>query len=119
MPHLRLALILCGQKLVEMGALDSPEDVVYFKYNEFRVFMGNPAGMDGKALVAGRRAEQDKAYTFRPKSWIGTCTPTQLAFPYLNLWGFPDSSTASPRRSKARSTASPPPPVSSKAPPRS
>ena len=88
--HLRMALILCGQKLVEMGALDSPEDVVYFKYNEFRVFMGDPKAMDGRAIVAKRRAEQDKAYTIRPKEWIGTCTPTQLAFPYLNLWGFPD-----------------------------
>jgi phosphohistidine swiveling domain-containing protein len=88
--HLLMALILCGKKLVETGDLDSAEDVVYFKYNEFRVFMGNPKGMDGKAIVAGRRAEQEKAYTFRPKEWIGTCTPTQLAFPYLNLWGFPD-----------------------------
>jgi pyruvate,water dikinase len=88
--HLRMALILCGKKLVEMGALDSAEDVVFFKYNEFRVFIGNPAGMDGKKLVAERRAAQEKAYTVRPKEWIGTCTPTQLAFPYLNLWGFPD-----------------------------
>ena len=88
--HVRMALILCGQKLVEMGALDSAEDVVYFKYNEFRVFMGDPKAMDGRALVARRKAEQEKAYTIRPKEWIGTCTPTQLAFPYLNLWGFPD-----------------------------
>jgi phosphohistidine swiveling domain-containing protein len=88
--HLRMALVLCGQKLVEMGALEAADDVVFFKYNELRVFMGNPSGMDGKALVAGRKAEREKAYTFRPKEWIGTCTPTQLAFPYLNLWGFPD-----------------------------
>jgi len=100
--HLRMALILCGQKLVEMGVLDSPEDVVYFKYNEFRVFMGNPSGMDGRALVAERRAAQDKAYTFRPKSWIGTCTPTQLAFPYLNLWGFPDKFTRKPSTVKGQ-----------------
>ena len=88
--HVRMALVLCGQKLVEMGALDSPDDVVYFKYNEFRVFMGDPKAMDGRKIVAERKAAQDKAYTFRPKEWIGTCTPTQLAFPYLNLWGFPD-----------------------------
>jgi len=88
--HLRMALILCGRKLVELGALEDAGDVVYFKYNELRVFMGNPAGMDGKGLVAQRKAEREKAYTFRPKEWIGTCTPTQLAFPYLNLWGFPD-----------------------------
>jgi phosphohistidine swiveling domain-containing protein len=88
--HVRMALILCGQKLVEAGALDSAEDVVYFRYNEFRVFMGDPKAMDGRAIVAQRKAEQEKAYTFRPKEWIGTGTPTQLAFPYLNLWGFPD-----------------------------
>jgi phosphoenolpyruvate synthase/pyruvate phosphate dikinase len=88
--HLRMALVLCGRKLVELGALDDADDVVYFKYNELRVFMGNPSGMDGKGLVAQRKADREKAYTFRPKEWIGTCTPTQLAFPYLNLWGFPD-----------------------------
>ena len=88
--HVRLPLILCGQKLVEMGALDSPEDVVHFKYNEFRVFMGNPSAMDGRAIVAKSKAAREKAYTFRPKEWLGTCTPNQLAFPYLNLWGFPD-----------------------------
>jgi pyruvate,water dikinase len=88
--HVRLPLIAIGRKLVAAGALDAPDDVVFFKYNELRVFIGNPAGMDGRALVAERRADREKAYTFRPKEWIGTVTATQLAFPYLNLWGFPD-----------------------------
>jgi len=88
--HVRLVLIAIGKKLVAQGVLDAPDDVVYFKYNELRVFMGNPAGMDGRAIVAERKAERAKAYTFRPKEWIGTATKTQLAFPYLNLWGFPD-----------------------------
>jgi len=88
--HMRQALLAIGRKLVAAGALDAPGDVVFFKYNELRVFMGNPAGMDGRALVAERKAEREKAYTFRPKEWVGTATKTQLAFPYLNLWGFPD-----------------------------
>ncbi len=88
--HVRLVLVAIGRKLVEAGALDAPDDVVYFKYNELRVFMGNPGGMDGRALVAQRKADRAKAYTFRPKEWVGTVTATQLAFPYLNLWGFPD-----------------------------
>jgi len=88
--HVRLPLIAIGRKLVAAGALDAPDDVVFFKYNELRVFIGNPAGMDGRALVAKRKADREKAYTFRPKEWIGTVTATQLAFPYLNLWGFPD-----------------------------
>ena len=88
--HVRLVLIAIGKKLVRLGALDAPDDVVFFKYNELRVFMGDPAAMDGRGIVAQRKAAREKAYTFRPKEWIGTCTPTQLAFPYLNLWGFPD-----------------------------
>ncbi len=88
--HVRLVLVAIGRKLVEAGVLDAPDDVVFFKYNELRVFMGNPAGMDGRALVAERKAAREKAYGFRPKEWVGTVTATQLAFPYLNLWGFPE-----------------------------
>jgi pyruvate,water dikinase len=88
--HVRQVLVAIGRKLVAAGALDTADDVVYFKYNELRVFMGNPSGMDGRALVAQRKVEREKAYTIRPKEWIGTATKTQLAFPYLNLWGFPD-----------------------------
>jgi len=78
-----------ARKLVEMGALDSPEDVVYFKYNEFRVFMGNPSGMDGRALVAERKAAQDKAYTFRPKSWIGNLHAHPAGLPLPEPVGLP------------------------------
>ena len=88
--HVRQVLLAIGRKLVASGDLDAPDDVVLFKYNELRIFMGNPKGMDGRALVAERKAAREKAYTFRPKEWIGTATKTQLAFPYLNLWGFPD-----------------------------
>ena len=88
--HVRLVLVAIGRKLVASGHLDNADDVVYFKYNELRVFMGNPDGMDGRALVAERKAARQRAYGFRPKEWVGTVTATQLAFPYLNLWGFPD-----------------------------
>ena len=88
--HVRLVLIAMGKKLVAMGRLDSPDDVVFFRYNELRIFMGDPAGMDGRALVAERKADRERAYTFRPKEWIGTATPSQLAFPYLVNWGFPE-----------------------------
>ena len=50
--HVRLVLVAIGRKLVAAGALDAPDDVVFFRYNELRVFMGNPAGMDGRAIVA-------------------------------------------------------------------
>ena len=91
--HVRAVLIAMGKKLVASGLLDSPDDVVFFRYNELRIFMGDPAGMDGRALVAERKADRERAYTFRPKEWIGTCTPSQLAFPYLVNWGFPEKFT--------------------------
>jgi pyruvate,water dikinase len=88
--HVRLVLIAIGKKLVAQGVLDAPDDVILFRYNELRQYMADPTMFDGRALVAQRKAEREKAYTFRPKDWIGTVTKTQLAFPYLNLWGFPD-----------------------------
>lgn len=88
--HVRLVLIAIGKKLVEQGHLDDPNDVVFFRYNELRVFMADPSSMDGRAIVAQRKAEREKAYSYRPREWIGTATKSQLAFPYLNLWGFPD-----------------------------
>lgn len=88
--HLRLVLIQIGKKLVELGALDDPEDVVQLKYNELRVLVGDPEGMDAKTVVSQRRDEREASYAIRPKDWIGTATEAQLEFPYLGLWGFPD-----------------------------
>ena len=88
--HVRLVLIALGEKLVEMGVLDRPDDVVMFRYNELRAFIGDPTGIDGRAIVAAARARYAEAERFQPRDWVGTVTATQLAFPYLNLWGFPD-----------------------------
>jgi phosphohistidine swiveling domain-containing protein len=88
--HVRLVLIAVGEKLVAQGVLDSPDDTVMFRYNELREFIGNPTGMDGRAIVAAARAKREAAEKVQPRDWVGTVTATQLAFPYLNLWGFPD-----------------------------
>ncbi len=93
--HVRLVLIALGEKLVEMGVLDAPDDVILFRYNELRAFIGNPTGSDGRAIVAAARAKRAAAELIQPKDWVGTVTATQLAFPYLNLWGFPDKFTRS------------------------
>ena len=88
--HLRLVLVAIGRKLVARGLLDAQDDVIFLRYNELREFIGNPSALDARGLVAARRAEREHAYTFRPRDWIGTATPSQLAFPYLTNWGFPD-----------------------------
>ncbi len=88
--HLRLVLIAIGAKLVEAGVLDEPDDVLFLRYNELRMLIGDPAAIDGPAIVAGRRAEREAATKRRPRNWIGTATPSQLAFPYLVNWGYPE-----------------------------
>ena len=37
-----------------------------------------------------RRAERDAAKQVKPRNWVGTATPSQLAFPYLVNWGYPE-----------------------------
>jgi phosphohistidine swiveling domain-containing protein len=88
--HLRLVLIAIGEKLVGLGALDASDDVVFLRYNDLRALIGDPEGFPGRELVAEARAARERAYTFHPRDWVGTVTETQLAFPYLVNWGFPD-----------------------------
>ncbi len=88
--HVRLVLIAIGEKLVEAGALDKADDVVMFRYNQLRAFIGAPESMDGRAIAAEAWAKWHAAEAVQPKDWVGTATEVQLAFPYLNLWGFPD-----------------------------
>jgi len=87
--HLRLVLICIGKKLVQSGVLDDPEDVMFLRYNELRYLIGAPT-FAAKPLVAAARAAYRKAEALKPRDWIGTATESQLQFPYLNLWGFPE-----------------------------
>src|SRR5205085_9255213 len=78
--RLRIVLIAIGKKLVKAGLLDDPEDVMFLRYNELRVLMANPGAFDARALVSLRRDEHERAYQIRPREWVGTATPTALAF---------------------------------------
>ena len=100
--HVRQVLLAVGEKLVAMGVLDRADDVILMHYNELRAFIGNPTGIDGRAIVAAAKAAREAAYAIEPRDWVGTCTQTQLDFPYLNLWASQRSSTAaSPGRARA------------------
>ena len=88
--HLRLVLIAIGRKLVETGVVDAADDVMFLHYNELRMVIGDAAAIDVRATVAERRAARDKAAERHPPAWIGTATESQLAFPYLTNWGFPE-----------------------------
>ena len=88
--HVRLVLLAVGQKLVAGGRLDRPDDVMFLKYNELRMLIGNADAVDARRLVAQRRADRDAARKVQPRDWVGTVTPSQLAFPYLVNWGYPE-----------------------------
>ncbi len=88
--HVRLVLICIGRHLVERGAIDTPDDVIFLRYNELRYVMGDPEGFDARSIITERKAEREAAYAVRPRAWIGTATESQLEFPYLGMWGFPD-----------------------------
>ena len=88
--RLRLVAIAIGRKLVEAGALDDPEDVIFLHYNELRLLMADQPAFDARELVSDRRDEHEDAFERRPPSWVGTATEEALAFPYNALWGFPD-----------------------------
>jgi pyruvate,water dikinase len=88
--HVRLVLVAIGRKIVAQGALDEPDDVIFLRYNELRALIGDQAAFDARAVVAGRRQERERAHEIRPRAWIGTATESQLCFPYLVNWGFPE-----------------------------
>jgi pyruvate,water dikinase len=88
--HLRLVLLAVGQKLVDAGRLDRPDDVLFLRYNELRMLIGSADAIDARGLVTRRRAEREAATRIRPRNWVGTVTPSQLAFPYLVNWGYPE-----------------------------
>ncbi len=88
--HVRLVLLAVGRKLVEAGRLDVDDDVMFLRYNELRALIGSADAVDARAIVATRRAERDTARNVKPRDWVGTVTPSQLAFPYLVNWGYPE-----------------------------
>jgi phosphohistidine swiveling domain-containing protein len=88
--HVRLVLLAIGRKLVEAGRLDADDDVLFLRYNELRMLIGDAGALDARGIVAARRAERAAAATRKPRDWVGTVTPSQLAFPYLVNWGYPE-----------------------------
>jgi pyruvate,water dikinase len=88
--HVRLVLMTIGRKLVEAGRLDEPDDVMFLRYNELRMLIGDASAVGARGIVAERRAEREASAAIKPRNWIGTATPSQLAFPYLVNWGDPE-----------------------------
>ncbi|HEY5488334.1 MAG TPA: PEP-utilizing enzyme, partial [Candidatus Limnocylindrales bacterium] len=91
--HVRLVLVAIGRKLATAGMIDDAEDVMFLRYNELRALIGDPKAFDARVSIAERKAQREKAYEFHPRAWVGTATQSQLDFPYLVNWGFPEKFT--------------------------
>lgn len=89
--RMRLVLMGIGRKLVELGALDQPDDIMFLKYDELRKLSANLSTFDGKTLVKERRKERERAYSVRPRLWAGTITDWSMyGEPYKQvLWDWP------------------------------
>ena len=92
--HVRQVLLAIGRKLVAAGFLDAPDDVVFFRYNQLRAFMGAPDASTGRAIVSKAGEAREKAYTHRPKQWVGTCTAPTSHSPTGKRGGSPRSCIA-------------------------
>jgi phosphohistidine swiveling domain-containing protein len=88
--RMRLVLIGVGKKIVELGGLDRPDDIMFLKYDELRKLSAN-LSFDAKSLVKERRAAREKAFAVRPRLWAGTITDWSMyGEPYKQvLWDWP------------------------------
>jgi phosphoenolpyruvate synthase/pyruvate phosphate dikinase len=62
--------------------------------------MADPQAVEARELVSERRDERERAFTIRPREWVGTATEGALAFPYATLWGFPEKFHREPAAAK-------------------
>jgi pyruvate,water dikinase len=89
--RVRLVLMGVGRKLVQLGALEQPDDIMFLRYEELRNLSANPTTSDARTLVRQRRAEREKAFALRPRLWAGTITDWSMhGEPYKQLlWDWP------------------------------
>ena len=89
--RMRLVLMGVGRKLVELGGLDQPGDIMFLKYDELRKLSANLSTFDAKSLVKERRQAREKAFAVRPRLWAGTITDWSMyGEPYKQvLWDWP------------------------------
>lgn len=89
--RMRLVLMGIGRKLVELGGLGQPDDIMFLNYDELRKLSANLSTFDAKSLVKERRQAREKAFAVRPRLWAGTITDWSMyGEPYKQvLWDWP------------------------------
>jgi phosphohistidine swiveling domain-containing protein len=89
--RMRLVLMGIGRKLVEVGGLNQPDDIMFLKYDELRKLSANLSTLDARSIVKQRRRDREKAFAARPPLWAGTITDWSMyGEPYKQvLWDWP------------------------------
>lgn len=89
--RVRLVLMGIGRKLVELGALQQADDIMFLRYDELRKLSAAVSSFDARALVKERRQEREAAFAVRPRLWAGTITDWSMhGEPYKQvLWDWP------------------------------
>ena len=89
--RMRLVLMGIGRKLVELGGLNQPDDIMFLKYDELRKLSANLSTFDARSIVKLRRRDREKAFAARPPLWAGTITDWSMyGEPYKQvLWDWP------------------------------
>lgn len=89
--RVRLVFMAIGRKLVENKVFVQPDDIFFLKYEELRIIAADPSAFDSRKLIKERRTAREKAYSVRPRLWIGTISEWSLyGEPYKTNWGWPD-----------------------------
>jgi len=89
--RMRLVLMAVGRKIVELGGLAQPDDVMFLKYDELRKLSANLSTFDAMSIVKERRKAREDAFAIRPQLWAGTITDWSMnGEPYKQvLWDWP------------------------------
>ncbi len=103
--HVRLVLMAVGRKLVELGRLDQPDDVMFLRYNELRALIGSAEAIAARDLVAQRRAEREAAGQAPPARLGRHGHPDPARVPVPRQLGLPGA--VLPGRSRTTSGRSP------------
>ncbi|GAB4482174.1 MAG: hypothetical protein Kow0088_24960 [Anaerolineales bacterium] len=95
--RMRLVLLAIGRKMVEMGLLRDPEDIMFLEYDQLRYYVANPKseanpnGYDGISVIKEARRKWEDAFKVTPRDWVGTVTHWNMYEEiYHTLWGYPE-----------------------------
>lgn len=89
--RIRYVLLAIGQRLVDAELLEQPDDVLFLRYHELRIFAADPSKLPNvRDIIRQRREAREQAFAIRPREWVGTATEWALfQEPYKTLWGYP------------------------------